>query len=326
MNPITVFKRKALPNLLLLVVSIAFSLLLAEAGLRLFMPASAIDTVSRSRATRAINNPTNVIVDPEFGFRPVLGSRGYSQYGTLVNHYPLEKREGITRLLFIGDSVTRRGTIIDALKQLYGEEKFEYWNAGVESFNTKQEVEYYKKYNASIKPDHVILTFHLNDFKATPVAFYTDDDKLVIYTPNRPLTPINRWLFTNSHLYRFVLVAALNQRDTDAIEAEIHQSLQELRDLLSRDGIELTVLVFPWLDRYQEWPLFRKQARDTILRLLEDLQIQYIDLLDPLHAALEAGVEVKEKPRDRTHPSSEVAVYFARYFFEQDQRMRLLTK
>ena len=60
------------------------------------------------------------MIDPEIGFRPIIGTDGYTQYGTLPNKkYPVEKRSGITRLLFIGDSVTKRGKIVGELKQIY---------------------------------------------------------------------------------------------------------------------------------------------------------------------------------------------------------------
>src|SRR5215813_5983087 len=60
------------------------------------------------------------VVDPDFGFRPVFDTDHYSAFGTLPNDYPLTKSNGKKRLLFIGDSVTRRGHIIDALKDEYG--------------------------------------------------------------------------------------------------------------------------------------------------------------------------------------------------------------
>ncbi len=50
------------------------------------------------------------------------------------------------RVLFLGDSVTARGGIIAELASLYGNEQFEYWNAGVESYDTCQEVRYFERY------------------------------------------------------------------------------------------------------------------------------------------------------------------------------------
>jgi hypothetical protein len=123
----------------------------------------------------ARDNLSTFVIDPDFGFRPILPSGSYTRFGTLANGYAEAKRPGVTRLLFIGDSVTRRGHIVEALKSHYGSQEYEYWNAGVESFNTVQEVEYYRRFNRAIQPDHVILTFHLNDFETTPVWFREAD-------------------------------------------------------------------------------------------------------------------------------------------------------
>ena len=89
-----------------------------------------------------------------------------------------------------------------ALRKLYGDKDYEYWNAGVESYNTLQELAFYKLCNQGVHPDHVILTFHLNDFETTPVSFLDKDGKAVIYIPNCPSREINRYLFEQFHLYR----------------------------------------------------------------------------------------------------------------------------
>ena len=86
-----------------------------------------------------------------------------------------EKKKGKQRILFLGDSITARGKIVSQLKQLYRTERYEYWNAGVEGYNTFQEVEFFKKHNQHINPDHVILIFTIpNDFEDTPVVFVDD--------------------------------------------------------------------------------------------------------------------------------------------------------
>ena len=35
-------------------------------------------------------------LDPRFGFRPILGSKYYNQFGTSVNQYDIKKRNNIT--------------------------------------------------------------------------------------------------------------------------------------------------------------------------------------------------------------------------------------
>ena len=151
----------------MIIFSIIFAVLLLEGFLRIRNTNSLFGAASELYWMRESKHDLTHLftIDPDFGFRPILENGVYNKFGTLCNHYTGEKNPNKLRLLFIGDSVTARGKIINELRKIYGLEKFEYWNAGVESFNTVQEVQFYKKYNHLIKPDHVILMFHLNDFE-----------------------------------------------------------------------------------------------------------------------------------------------------------------
>jgi hypothetical protein len=255
------------------------------------------------------------VLDPAFGFRPVLGDGPYSRFGTLANHYAEEKPPDVSRLLFVGDSVTHRAQIVNALRAEYGAEGFEYWNAGVESFNTVQEVDYYERFNQAIGPDHVIVTFHLNDFETTPVAFQGADGAFVVFAPNRPVQHLNQWLFQHSFTYRYWLGLVTPRRsERTEIIGEVRASLVELSRLVAADGARLTVLVLPILQAVADWrPEFR-EYRQMILDILGAERIRYFDLLAPLEEALAAGEDVIE-PGDELfwHPSGEVAAYFARY-------------
>jgi len=256
-------------------------------------------------------------LDPEFGFRPILGGPSYNVYGTLPNHYAIDKVPGVQRVLFVGDSVTARGKIIEALKRMYGEDRFEYWNAGVESFNTVQEVKFYKKVNYTVRPDHVILTFHMNDFETTPVAFLNQDDKLVVYAPNVPLQRINPWLFQNSHLYRLLLGTTVSHTGRrEAMAKEVRQSLGELKDLLEQDHIAFTVIVHPLLKPSEQWVSEDMRMRSMILTVLDQLKIRHFDLFDELQSAIRSGVNVQEGTGDHWHPSADVSERFARYLYE----------
>jgi hypothetical protein len=258
-------------------------------------------------------------IDPEFGFRPILGNGLYNEYGTKTNTYPPTRRPEIKRILFMGDSVTSRGKIIDALRDVYGEQTFEYWNAGVESFNTVQEVNYYKKYNAALRPDHVILTFHLNDFETTPVAF-RENGRLRVYAPNARLDSASQWLFQHSYCYR-LLLGLLASRREGAIADEVRASLKDLKNHVIASGADLTVLVFPYMQPYEEWQSHEKESRNQILEILTGLEIRHFDLFDPFSESLKRGVAVQEKPGDTWHPSEAVSAEFAAYLRER----RLLT-
>lgn len=262
---------------------------------------------------------SNFVVDPDFGFRPSLGRGGYSQFGTLENSYPEGKRAGVTRLLFIGDSVTHRGKIVDALKAQYGSQHYEYWNAGVESFNTVQEVAYYKRFNRLIRPDHVILTFHLNDFETTPVAFREADGTLVVYAPNRPIQRINPWLFQHSYTYRsWVGLFSSRKAARSEITEEVRASLVDLQRAVADDNARLTVLVLPILRPSGDWKPEYREYRRLILKILQSLSIRHFDLLTPLNQALADSAIVTEPGDDLFwHPSREAASYFANYLRTQ---------
>ena len=236
------------------------------------------------------------VVDPDFGFRPVFGNGYYTTFGTLANGYPLTKSNGKKRLLFIGDSVTHRGHIVDALKDEYGSLKYEYWNAGVESFNTVQEVRYYKYFNRAVRPDEVFLTFHLNDFETTPVAFREVNGGLVVYAPNVPLQRINPWLFQQSYLYRS-WIGLTTSRKTKRVEIvnEVRASLEELKRMVDADGARLTVLVLPILRPLNDWNADYRENRRRILDILGSLRLRYFDLLEPLNQAIADGISVVEK-------------------------------
>jgi hypothetical protein len=255
------------------------------------------------------------VVDPDFGFRPVFDNGQHTAFGTLANDYPLTKSNGKKRLLFIGDSVTRRGHIVDALKDEYGSLKYEYWNAGVESFNTVQEVRYYKYFNRALRPDEVLLTFHLNDFETTPVAFREADGSLVVYAPNVPAQRINPWLFQHSYLYRsWIGVTTARKTERGAIIKQVRASLDELKRMVDADGARLTVLVLPILRPQNDWSAEYRENRRHILDILESLQLRYFDLLEPLNQAFADGVSTVEAGDDLFwHPSREVAKYFGAY-------------
>lgn len=260
------------------------------------------------------------VEDTRMGFRPRLGFRAgegrqvYSQFGTLPNSYPLEKRSGVRRLLFLGDSVTARGRVVDAIRKAAGEEKLEYWNAGVESFNTRQAVDFYRFYNYGVNPDEVVLTLHLNDFELTPAVFVSGGN-FVVYTPSLSLGRVSRFWFTHSYLFRWILAGMFRGiADDNDIEREMRQALMELKSL-TEPRISLTVLVFPLIKPWPSWEPQEQRRHATALRLLTEREIHYFDLLPCLNDQLEnrAIAELQDHPGDTWHPSAEFASAIATY-------------
>jgi hypothetical protein len=264
------------------------------------------------------NLPEIFTPDPDLGFRPILGEgRYYGPHGTLQNCYNLRKRPGVTRLLFIGDSVTHRGELIKALRARYGEERFEYWNAGVESYNTVQEVGFYLRYNRAIEPDHVILTMVVNDVETTPLVFVSEG-KLVMVAPNLPRSAVNGWLFRRSLLYRQLVswrVALQANRLRIKIRGEVVESLRELRDELQRENVRLSVLLLPLLAPPEAAPGAAATHRDLV-GIAGGLGLRAFDLAEPVAEALRS----MPAPDDQVHPGPEMASALAGYL----QQRRLL--
>jgi len=302
---------------LLVPLGIVLGLLTAEIMLRIFYPCSSFSSARElSHFQRKDVPPGLYMPDDEIGYRPVFGKGPYTQWGTLTNSYSITKKKGITRLLFIGDSVTARGKIVNALKNVYGEECYEYWNAGVESFNTIQEVLYYIRYNSRIKPDHVILTFHPNDFETIPVAFYSIDGRLHVFAPNFPSRLINHRLFVNSLLYRLILGwLYFSKTRLDEIIKETEDALAKLQTVLNRDNINLTVLVLPVLKPPQSWDSAEKLTHAQIIDILQRLKIRYFDLLPALAEPLEKGMKLRESHFDFWHPDEKAAQIIAHYLY-----------
>jgi hypothetical protein len=238
-----------------------------------------------------------------------------------VNDYPLEKRRGITRLLFLGDSVTHRGFIIDALRRRLGESDFEYWNAGVEGYTTVQEVGYYRKWNHKVMPDGVLLTFHPNDFGLAHVILRKPSGEIVRIR-NRESVRLNPLLLAHSRLYR-LLVHLLGQRafrrEFGTAVAEVRTALRELGDMLARDSIDFTVLVLPWSAPPDDWSRHHRRCHRTAVEMMSELGIDSIDLLPALKIALRDGVDPQQTEGDRVHPSRALAGYYADAVLRHDR-------
>lgn len=291
-----------------------------ELGLRLFFPGMVV--AAGAQLQFRAGEQTNFEPDPECGYIPVLGNQTYDAYGCRVDRYdqrgkrlpPLDPqdRHGKKRLLFLGDSVTRRERIQDALEKAYGEEHFEYWNAGVESFNTMQELVFYRRINSKLKPDQVILTFHNNDFQDTPLVF-KKDGQLQIHFMRRDGNHINPWLFSHSYLYRWLTGLSLGNLDRHRQRQAVKEALAGFQQTTSQEKVSFSVILLPILKPYEQWTNKEKWSRENALQLLQEQQILTYDLLPDMEKAIQEGVTLPESPGDTWHPSPAAAEHFARY-------------
>jgi hypothetical protein len=296
-----------------------FGVIGAELGLRLFFPGMVIGA-GRQLQFRA-GESTNFVPDAEAGYMPVLGNAAYDQYGCRVDRYDATgkrlpergPRQG-RRVLFLGDSVTRRERIQDALEKIYPGN--DYWNAGVESFNTMQELIFYRRVNSKLKPDQVILTFHNNDFQDTPLVF-RQNGELQIHFMRRDGNRINPWLFSHSYLYRWLTGLSLGQLDRARQRVVMKEALAGFRETMASEKVEFSVILLPILKPYEQWNVREKWSRQAALELLKEEGIKTYDLMPDMEAAMKEGVVLPETPGDTWHPSAAAAEHFARYLSGQ---------
>ncbi len=298
-----------------LIGGMAFALLLAEGLLRVLSVNSGF--MAARELTQFRQNPDLVdkfAIDPELGFMPNLGTNPqYTKFGTITNAYSLMKTNHADRLLFIGDSVTARGKIVSALRDMYGDRDFEYWNAGVESFNTVQEVNYYLKFNHAISPNHVILTFHMNDFEATPVTFKSGK-KLIVYAPNMPTTSINPVLFRYSMIYRLILGRTIDlHKEIESVKADTEASLVRLHNELSAKNITFSVIVFSYLKPLSEWTAEDKLTYYEIMEILTRNEIRTFDITPVTQNSLMRGNRIQEEAGDDWHPNETISTAIAEH-------------
>lgn len=286
----------------MITVGLILGVIFTEFGLRLYYPDGGIPAAHLE--VTADERETTFHENDECGYLPITGVGEYSDEGCLANDYDIDNPRA-ERVLFVGDSVTHRARIINALRDLYGEEDYEYWNAGVESFNTLQEWVFYRDYNHKVNPEHVVLTFHNNDFIATPMVV-RERGQIKLYQPGLDINP---WLFKRSYLYRW---AWPKGEDRHKREEQVREGLIGFRDALKKDGIRLSVVLHPMLKPVSEWNEQELRSRELSLQYFEEFGMEVYDLLPTLEQAIADGIEMTESPGDYLHPNDELSERFAR--------------
>src|SRR5688572_20157745 len=255
--------------------------------------------------------------DPEMGFCPLAPGPNYSELGTVSSDDPKRPSKAAARILFLGDSVTCRGRIKRALERLKPNPRLEWWNAGVESFNTVQAVQWYERRAHAVRPDLVVLTLHPNDLLGTSVCFQDEDGRLVLYREGSEPRRVWRWLYGTSHLYRWLVSPARAQQLT--LEEAKQRSLEALRRLKARldgEGVDLFVFAMPWTQAPEDWPQRERDLFAATREVAAASGAVWCDGLVALRHAADEGIELTERPEDFWHPGDALAERFAQAMLE----------
>ncbi len=238
----------------------------------------------------------------ELGIEPIWGKCGYPEIASyqerkdtnVLGESSLEE----CRILIIGDSNTKRGEfdrlLEDNLNKIYEEEgkKFRVIKVGVESYNTRQEVELLRNKVNRSNPNMVIMQFTLNDFWFSPVVLRMGERIVYFSSRGEKSYESNNFLFKHSSVYRLLTLKKLliDKEPLTELEKEeifpwkdklssMERNLDNFKEVLAKNAVsEAVVVVYP---NFGDSQLDRE--RNAILELLNKKGIDSIDLL-PLTA------------------------------------------
>lgn len=299
-------------KLLLAAAAVVGTALLAEFAVRALMPKGRLlsPTAIATFAARAATERTMITADDELGHAPVLGGPVYDEHG-LLRAFPLRdgvaKRPGLPRLLFLGDSVTRRASLVAPLRAFADAtgQPCEILNAGVESWNPVQEVAGYFRSQQALAADHVIVSLHNNDLTESTVMCLRNG-VLTLCNPGS-FVPVDPAWYGRSILYQLYV----HGRHTDRLRPEhylfraddVERALVRLRDEVQGRGAKLTVVVLPIFAAERDWQPHERRSRERGLQIVQRLGVASVDLQSACEALAAAGVPVRVVPTDPYHPS-----------------------
>jgi lysophospholipase L1-like esterase len=209
--------------------------------------------------------------------------------GMRDKEYDLRKPPGVTRIVFLGDSVTMYARFTDLLEERLAAlfpGRFEVWNCAVGGYSIREYAVLMRTKVPRYKPDVIVLSLCLNDvFDSTRILYYGKDGRINAYKalPGIP-GKFDNWLYKRSYLYR--LWNAENERrrldlppgkrgHMPVADAALKTILAEAADM----GAPVKAVVFPYLRRPPDLNPWEREQRADLLSLLSRRKVPTLDLL-----------------------------------------------
>lgn len=243
--------RKIAARLLLLGISAAVGLLLAELAVRLVRPQPVMLV---SRGLYAPDPPRRYRLQP--GFRGTVTNRVEFDTPVSINRQGLRgpeigpKKPGTFRVLALGDSFTfgvgarEEETYPAQLQRVLRSRgiRAEVLNAGAPGFGVPDEVAWFQRWGWTLEPDVVVLAvFVANDLQDAapggPKAVAVDGELMI---QGERKNSLSRWLYYHSHLYVLLKTSALGGMGRRLLGKPQPLETRELRaeiDLYARDRL-----------------------------------------------------------------------------------------
>jgi lysophospholipase L1-like esterase len=249
---------------------------------------------------------------------------------------PLVKRQGVLRVLCLGDSYTFGAYVDDAetwpaqlevaLEEKLSGRDVEAVNAGISGFTIVDELSFLKEHGLELEPDVVVMGFVLNDLADLTRRVSSREmlKRASLENSAWPLGPIKARL-RQSAIYNalFVLKAHLRRStgaDPTIQEVDIRHLLRpdydqttldlfkeyrgflaEMKGILDQRRIPLVLMVFPYWEQVSQDAT--DQAQQHLSAMARSLGIAYLDLLPSYRGHDPRGRKFFHMPWDH-HPSA----------------------
>jgi lysophospholipase L1-like esterase len=313
-------------SLILLVVSLLFSVVVGEVGLRFLGYAGAPEFL--------IGN-IRQIDDPILNWRFVPNST--VQDGNVVSHYnstgfrdtehAATKPVGITRIVVVGDSVTEGSGLsqddlfVSHIQALLGS-KYEIINLAMSGLNTPQEIHVLEIEGLKYEPDVVVLNFVLNDCDFSSEhqgaeRFRKEKDSKIGLLGDMAIDPrFKRWLKSSALIY-FVkgrvehllgLITGKEEKnyyialwDTPECRKKVSSGFDTLRKLQHEYRFAVHILLWPLLVDYKHYEF--SFIHEWVAQMAEQRGFKVLDLLPVYSSKWYRDLQVTAE--DNVHPNGD---------------------
>jgi hypothetical protein len=216
-----------------------------------------------------------------------------SSKGTRSTEYSYYKSNNVTRLLFLGDSVTfGSGVRVEDLFLNNLDSRFESINTGVAGYNLDQEKKYYLDEGYKYNSDIVIYDLVLNDFEITNISLiksYFDN-----WGFERKGDPKYRrtfkhlchsCVFTYGALFNFNNIYAnytIDNWNNEKVYENYKNEILELNNKVKEQNKQFVIIIFPNTWQFENFKYGYKQPKipqEKIMKLCKDNNIICLDLL-----------------------------------------------
>jgi len=316
--------RKLLFSIILLMVSLLFSFIVGEVGLRLLGYAGAPESL--------IGNIRQVD-DPILNWRFVPNST--VQDGNVLSHYnsagfrdrehAAAKPVGMTRIVIVGDSVTEgNGVRQEELFANYAQAMlgpgYEVINLGMSGLNTTQEIHLLEIEGINYAPDVVVVNFVLNDCDFSSELHATErfqnekDGKIGLFGDMAIDPRFKRWLKSSALIYfvkgrvEYLLGLITGKEEKSYYTALWHSpecrrrilaGFDSLQKLQLQHGFVVQVLLWPLLINYERYEF--SFIHVWVTQMAQQRGFEVLDLLPVYSSKWYRDLQVTAE--DNIHPN-----------------------